>query len=68
VEIVQDVAANRTRLFFPGVPSEEVRHYLKMHGFRWSRSEGCWQRHLSLHALTLARQAAGRYGEEAKEG
>jgi hypothetical protein len=68
VEIVQDVDFRRTRLYFTGVPSEEVWRYLKAHGFRWSRSEGCWQRNLSLHALALARQAAALAGGEVKEG
>lgn len=68
VEIVQDVEANRTRLYFPGIPAEDLRSFLKARGFRWTRSEGCWQRHLSAQALAFARQAAGMYGGEAKEG
>ena len=58
VEVVQDVALRRTRLYFTGVPSAVVRHYLTAHGFRWSQYEGCWQRNLSLQALALARKAA----------
>ena len=68
MEMVQDVEANRTRLYFPGVPAEEVRRFLKARGFRWARSEGCWQRHLSASALIFARQAAGLQGGEGKEG
>ncbi|MCC7263067.1 MAG: hypothetical protein IT369_11155 [Candidatus Latescibacteria bacterium] len=58
VEIVQDVALRRTRLYFTEVPTTVVRQYLKAHGFHWSQYEGCWQRLLSLHALALARKAA----------
>ena len=58
VEVVQDLALRRTRLYFTVVPSVAVRHYLKEHGFRWSQYEGCWQRTLSLQALALARKAA----------
>jgi hypothetical protein len=62
VEIVQDVVANRTRLYFPDVPGVELRRFLKGRGFRWTRSEGCWQRHLSEQALSYARQAAEQPG------
>ena len=62
VEIVQDVEANRTRLYFSDVPDAELRRFLKGRGFRWARSEGCWQRHLSEQALYCARQAAEQYG------
>ena len=58
VEVVQDVALRRTRLYFTGVPSAAVRRFLKACGFRWSQYEGCWQRNLSLQALALARKAA----------
>ena len=64
VEVVQDVALRRTRLYFTGVPSAVVRHYLTAHGFRWSQYEGCWQRNLSLQALALARKAATLVGKE----
>lgn len=36
---------NRVRLYFPGKPSDEQRKALKQHGFRWSPTEGAWQRH-----------------------
>jgi hypothetical protein len=68
VEIVQDVALRRTRLYFTEMPTVAVRQYLKAHGFRWSQYEGCWQRLLSLHALALARKAAELAGTAGKEG
>ena len=43
VRMVDDVEANRLRLYFPGKPDEETRRRLKSFGFRWCRSEGCWQ-------------------------
>ncbi|NKB72485.1 MAG: DUF3560 domain-containing protein [Candidatus Latescibacteria bacterium] len=61
VEIVQDVAANRTRLYFPGVPEKAVRRVLQGWSFRWAPSAGCWQRRLSVQALHSARQAAEQY-------
>ena len=43
VRIVDNVEENRLQLFFPGKPDEETRRKLKSLGFRWCRSEGCWQ-------------------------
>lgn len=47
VEIVEDGDAARIRLIFPGKPDEHVRGLLKSNAFRWSPSEGAWQRHLN---------------------
>jgi hypothetical protein len=54
VKVVQNAEANRVQLFFPGIPSEEVRKKLKQNGFRWCRSEGAWQRHLTPLAVNIA--------------
>ena len=61
VEIVQDVEANRTRLYFPQRPATELRAMLKQRGFRWAPSAGCWQRRLSDPALEEARRVAEQY-------
>ena len=39
----------------------DYQRFLKGRGFRWARSEGGWQRHLSEQALYSARQAAEQY-------
>ena len=54
IRIVDNVEANRTQIFFPNIPSISVRAALKRSGFRWSPSEGAWQRHLSPTARFLA--------------
>ena len=43
----QNFAANRVQLLFPGKPAEVVRTLLKRKGFRWSPTQGAWQRHLN---------------------
>jgi hypothetical protein len=46
---------NRVQILFPGKPAERVRDALKALGFRWSPSEGAWQRMLNasiVHHLT----------------
>jgi hypothetical protein len=58
VQIIDNTEDNRVQVFFPGKPSEEVRDFLKSHGFRWARSVGAWQRHRNAWALDLAKQAA----------
>lgn len=58
VRIVENIEANRLQMFFDGKPSDEVRTKLKRSGFRWSPSEGAWQRHISNHAMYEARNIA----------
>lgn len=54
VRIYENKEANRLQLIFNGKPSDEVRKQLKSSGFRWSPSEGAWQRHISPNALYSA--------------
>lgn len=42
--IVDNVAENRIQIFFDDKPEEELRSKLKMYGFKWAPSIGCWQR------------------------
>lgn len=56
IRIVKNVEANRVQIYFPGIPSEEIRKSLKGRGFRWCRSEGAWQRHLNDFAFFIAKQ------------
>ncbi|TCP73797.1 hypothetical protein C8J31_1555 [Rhizobium sp. PP-CC-2G-626] len=52
VEVKENTEIARIQMIFPGKPDEEARRILKSHGFRWSPSQGAWQRHLN---------EAGRY-------
>jgi hypothetical protein len=47
VEVVRNQLENRLQVVFPGKPSEAVRGVLKSRGFRWSPSQGAWQRQLT---------------------
>ena len=59
VRIVDNVEENRLQMFFDGVPAQETRDKLKRRGSRWSRYNGCWQRHRSNAATYYAKQIAG---------
>jgi len=54
VKVVDNVEENRLQLFFDGKPEYEIRQKLKRSGFRWSRYNGCWQRHRSNSAKWIA--------------
>lgn len=56
IRIIDNVEDNRVQIFFPGIPSEAVRKYMKSHGFHWTRSIGCWQRFRSYDALCVAKK------------
>lgn len=56
VEVVENAAAARIQLVFPGKPEAHIRALLKGRGFRWAPSEGAWQRHLNANGRYAAQQ------------
>ncbi|MES2373400.1 MAG: DUF3560 domain-containing protein [Bacteroidota bacterium] len=54
--IVLNVEANRVQILFDAIPAEEMRKKLKSNGFRWSPSQGAWQRHITNYAIYIAKQ------------
>lgn len=48
--------AGRIQFVFEGKPDEDTRKRLKGEGFRWSPSEGAWQRHLNANGIWAAKQ------------
>jgi hypothetical protein len=57
-EVRIEESDNRVRMYWPAKPSDEVRAALKGSGFRWSPTEGAWQRHASTQAWYAARDIA----------
>jgi hypothetical protein len=43
IKIVDNLEAQRLQIFFPDIPSKDIREQLKHNGFRWSPSNNCWQ-------------------------
>jgi hypothetical protein len=58
IRILANREANRLQLIFDDRPSEEMRKKLKRNGFRWSPSQGAWQRHISNSAYHAAMEIA----------
>jgi Domain of unknown function (DUF3560). len=58
-KIVQNPEDNRIQIFFDEIPNQDKRTSLKRSGFRWARSIGAWQRHLSNGALWWAKDIVG---------
>jgi hypothetical protein len=52
--VVTNNSINRLQLVFDGKPEAGVRTTLKSNGFRWSPSEGAWQRQLNSAADNAA--------------
>jgi hypothetical protein len=63
VRIVEDHADDRLRLIFPGKPAPQVIRALKSRGFRWSPSNGAWQRQLTANARHAAEQVVRQLAE-----
>ncbi len=58
--LVRNNDENRVQMSFPGKPADAVRTELKRNGFRWSPSEGAWQRQESWNAWEMAQLIAHR--------
>lgn len=65
----ENVEMNRVQLLFPGKPDEATRDLLKRWGFRWSPTEGAWQRQLNGNGIYAARQVLAwlKKGDAAQE-
>jgi hypothetical protein len=61
-KLEEDRDANRVCFYFQGKPAEEIRNKLKANGFRWSPSEGRWQRQLTGNAWWYAERLAKELG------
>lgn len=68
VEIVENVAEDRLQIIFPGKPDGDTRTALKRHGFRWSPSQGAWQRQLTNAARYAVEQVIRVRASEMEAG
>lgn len=50
IRLVENREIDRLQIFFPGKPDGTTIQNLKSRGFKWSPSNGCWQRQLTDNA------------------
>lgn len=50
IRIVENSESDRLQIFFPGKPDAATISRLKARAFKWSPSQGCWQRQLTENA------------------
>lgn len=60
VKLCINTADNRVQIFFPDIPSEQIRKELKSYGFHWTPGTGAWQRQISNHAIYYAKNILGK--------
>lgn len=60
VEVVENADVMRIQLIFDGKPSEDIRNVLKSFGFRWSPSNGAWQRQLTDNGKRAAKEVLAK--------
>ena len=56
VKIVKDYQADRVKVFFDGKPDRTTIDACKRAAFKWSQSNGCWQRQLTPAAFEAAKK------------
>lgn len=56
VRVVNNFQTDRLQLYFDGKPAANVIMALKKSAFKWSPSNGCWQRQLTSNAIHAANQ------------
>ena len=56
IKIIDNAEANRLQIVFDYKPDADVRTILKKHGFRWSPTQGAWQRYRGLEAERIAKE------------
>lgn len=49
-KVVENKEDMRLQLFFEDKPEEDIREKIKLRGFKWAPSKGCWQRLLNSNA------------------
>ena len=55
-KLVENAELGRIQFLFDGKPDEATRELLKANGFRWSPSQGAWQRMLNDHGRNAAQR------------
>ena len=63
-ELVENAEIGRIQFLFDEKPDDDTRALLKSYGFRWSPSQGAWQRMLNDNGRYAAQKVMEKLGEE----
>lgn len=66
-EVLYNVVANRVQIFFNKKPEDYIRTALKQHGFKWSRNNEAWQRHLNAEGKYAHQNFVNWYENRSQE-
>lgn len=61
VRVIKNHQIDRIQLFFDGKPSNDTISALKSSAFKWSPSNGCWQRQLTQNAISASHRILNNY-------
>jgi hypothetical protein len=56
IKIIDNLEADRLQIVFSYKPDADVRTILKKNGFRWSPTNGAWQRYRGENSLRIAKE------------
>ncbi len=62
IQVFDNPSIDRIQVFFPGKPSDAVRTLLKSAGWRWSNTNGAWQRQRTNNAIVSAKDIVQKAG------
>lgn len=51
IKMVENAEENRVQFFFNGKPEQSIIDLMKSNGFKWSPTQGCWQRLWNNNAI-----------------
>lgn len=55
-KVIHNKEVNRIQIIFDNIPEEETRDFLKHKGFKWSRTQGAWQRLFNKNGIYAAKR------------
>ena len=55
-KVIHNKEINRIQIIFDNIPDEETRDFLKYKGFKWSRTQGAWQRLFNKNGIYAAKR------------
>ncbi len=61
IEIIKNYQMDRVQIVFPSKPNEATRDRLKQRAFKWSPTQGVWQRQLTRNGIEAAKEVVQEF-------